>query len=73
MHVATGKRLTMDGAKKMMAAAIDKGKQAGIAVTVAIADAGGHLILLERMEGGPLPHRAFLDRQRRSARPRPSA
>ncbi len=53
MYVTTGKRLTMDGAKKMMATAIDKAKQAGIAVSVAIADAGGHLILLERMEGGP--------------------
>lgn len=53
MYVTTGKRLTMDGAKKMMAAAIDEAKRAGIAITVAIADAGGHLILLERMEGGP--------------------
>ena len=52
MYVTTGKRLTMDGAKKMMATAIDMAKQAGVAVTVAIADAGGHLILLERMEGG---------------------
>lgn len=52
MYVTTGKRLTMDGAKKMMATAIDMAKQAGVAVTVAIADAGGHLVLLERMEGG---------------------
>jgi glc operon protein GlcG len=53
MHVTTAKRLTTEGAKKMMATAIDQAKQAGIAVTVAIADAGGHLVLLERMEGGP--------------------
>jgi glc operon protein GlcG len=53
MHVTAAKRLTMDGAKKMMAAAIDQAKRAGIAITVAIADAGGHLVLLERMEGGP--------------------
>ena len=52
MYVTSGKRLAMDGAKKMMAAAIDQARQAGIAITVAIADAGGHLILLERMEGG---------------------
>ena len=52
MYVTTGKRLTMDGAKKMMATAIDMAKQAGVALTVAIADAGGHLVLLERMEGG---------------------
>src|SRR5664279_6153912 len=52
MYVTNSKRLTMDGAKKMMATAVEKAQQAGIAVSVAIADAGGHLILLERMEGG---------------------
>jgi uncharacterized protein GlcG (DUF336 family) len=36
----------------MMAVAIARAQEAGIAVTVAIADAGGHLLLLERMEGG---------------------
>jgi uncharacterized protein GlcG (DUF336 family) len=52
MYVANAKRLTHAGAKKMMATAITKAEEAGIAVSVAIADAGGHLILLERMEGG---------------------
>src|ERR1700689_4834581 len=52
MYVASAKRLTTDGAKKMMATAIAKAQEAGIAVSVAITDAGGHLILLERMEGG---------------------
>jgi len=52
MYVAASKRLTMDGAKTMMAAAVEKAKQAGIAVSIAITDAGGHLILFERMEGG---------------------
>jgi glc operon protein GlcG len=52
MYVTTTKRLTSDGAKKMMTTATTLAKEAGIAVTIAIADAGGHLILLERMEGG---------------------
>src|SRR5713226_8616258 len=52
MYVAATKRLTHTGAKKMMATAIGKAEQSGIAISVAIADAGGHLILLERMEGG---------------------
>lgn len=52
MYVTTTKRLTTDGARKMMATAVDMAKQAGIAVSIAITDAGGHLILLERMEGG---------------------
>lgn len=52
MYVTTSKRLTNEGAKKMMAAAVAEANKAGIAVTIAIADAGGHLILLERMEGG---------------------
>ena len=51
MYVTNTKRLTNDGAKKMMATAIEKAKEAGIAVSVAITDTGGHLILLERMEG----------------------
>ncbi|HEX2566408.1 MAG TPA: heme-binding protein [Burkholderiales bacterium] len=52
MYFAETKRLTAAGAKKMMAAAIEQARQAGIAVTVAIADSGGNLLLLERMEGG---------------------
>ena len=52
MFITTGKRLTNEGAKKMMTAAIAKATEAGVAVSIAIADAGGHLILLERMEGG---------------------
>lgn len=52
MYVTTSKRLTNEGAKKMMAAAVAEANKAGIAVTIAIADAGGHVILLERMEGG---------------------
>jgi len=52
VFIATGKRLTNEGAKKMMTAAIAKATEAGVAVSIAIADAGGHLILLERMEGG---------------------
>jgi glc operon protein GlcG len=52
MYVTSSKRLTTEGAKKMMTTAIEQAKQSGIAVSVAITDAGGHLILLERMEGG---------------------
>jgi len=52
MHVADSKRLTRDGAKAMTAAAIGEARKAGIAIVVAVTDAGGHLILLERMDGG---------------------
>ncbi len=50
--VAATQRLTNAGAKEMMAAAIAKSEEIGIAATVAIVDAGGHMILLERMDGG---------------------
>jgi glc operon protein GlcG len=46
------RRLTIAGAKKMMATAITAAEKDGIAIAVAIADAGGHLMLLERMDGG---------------------
>ncbi len=52
MYIADSKRLTLAGARKMMATAIARADEAGIAVSVAIADAGGHLIMLERMDGG---------------------
>ena len=52
MFVADSKRLTSAGAKKIMTTAIARAQEAGIAVSVAIVDAGGHLLLLERMDGG---------------------
>src|SRR5947199_5269233 len=52
MDFADAKRLTAAGAKKIMATAIARAEEAGVAVSVAIVDAGGHLVLLERMEGG---------------------
>ena len=52
MDVADAKRLTNAGARKIMARATAKAQEAGIPVTIAIVDAGGHLVMLERMEGG---------------------
>ena len=52
MDVADAKRLTNAGARKIMAKATAKAQAAGIPVTIAIVDAGGHLVMLERMEGG---------------------
>jgi uncharacterized protein GlcG (DUF336 family) len=52
MPFQTTRRLTTAGAKTMLAAAIAKAEEFGIAVTVAIVDAGGHMLVLERMDGG---------------------
>ena len=52
MAFATTKRLTSAGARTMLSAAIAKAEDIGIAVTVAIVDAGGHMLVLERMDGG---------------------
>jgi glc operon protein GlcG len=52
MYVADSKRLTAAGAKKMAVTAIARAQEAGVAITVAIVDSGGHLVLLERMDGG---------------------
>ena len=52
MYTADAKRLTSAGAKKIMSAAIAAGEKAKIPITVAIVDAGGHLMVLERMDGG---------------------
>ena len=49
---ANKKQLTSQGARAMLAAAIAESEALGIPTTIAIVDAGGHLVLLERMEGG---------------------
>jgi uncharacterized protein GlcG (DUF336 family) len=52
MNTVDTKRLTSAGARKMLATALAAADKAGIAISVAIVDAGGHLLLLERMDGG---------------------
>src|SRR4029079_14671681 len=52
MYIADAKRLTHDGAKKMMAVAIDEARKAKIAISCCIVDAGGPVVILERMDGG---------------------
>ena len=52
MYIADTKRLTHDGAKKMMATALERAREAKIAVSCCIVDAGGHVVVLERMDGG---------------------
>src|SRR5262249_16792469 len=52
MFVADSKRLTQAGAKKIVDTAVAKAKQAGISISVVVADSGGNLLALERMDGG---------------------
>jgi uncharacterized protein GlcG (DUF336 family) len=52
MYVVDSKRLTAAGARKVADTAVARAREAGVAVTVAVVDSGGHLMLLERMDGG---------------------
>jgi glc operon protein GlcG len=52
MYFTNSRRLTLAGAKKMMETAIAKAEKAGHAIAVAIVDAGGHPVLIQRMDGG---------------------
>ena len=52
MDVSDAKRLTTEGARKIKNAAVKAAEKAGIPITVAVVDGGGHLLLLERMDGG---------------------
>ena len=52
MYISDAKRLTVEGARKIKNTAVKAAEKAGLAVTVAIVDAGGHLLVLERMDGG---------------------
>jgi glc operon protein GlcG len=51
--VRSTKALTSKGVRLMMDAALSKSKEFGISVTAAIVDAGGHLLMLQRMENAP--------------------
>jgi uncharacterized protein GlcG (DUF336 family) len=48
------KALTLDDAKRMAAAAEAEAVAHNWTVSIAVCDAGGHLILLQRMDGAPL-------------------
>ena len=52
MPIKAKKTLTSKGVRMMMDAALSRAAELGITVTVAIVDDGGHLLMLERMEGG---------------------
>ncbi|MCC6887949.1 MAG: heme-binding protein [Hyphomicrobiales bacterium] len=52
MYVADAKRLTHRGAKTMVDTAVAQARAAGIAISCAVVDAGGHLMAFERMDGG---------------------
>jgi len=52
MYTSDAKRLTAAGARKIVDTAVSRAKQENIPVTIAVVDAGGHLMLLERMDGG---------------------
>jgi glc operon protein GlcG len=51
-YIANAKRLTLAGARKMVMVATAAAEKENIPITVAIADGGGHLLALERMDGG---------------------
>jgi glc operon protein GlcG len=53
MPVRNSLCLTGKGAHQIMDAALAKARELGVDVMVAIVDAGGHLLLLERMERSP--------------------
>lgn len=49
--VATKKTLTLEGAKKAIAAAVAEAKKAGATGVIAVVDDGGNLMALERIDG----------------------
>jgi uncharacterized protein GlcG (DUF336 family) len=52
MYVASAKRLTLSGARKMIDTAVGIAEREAIPISIAVVDTGGHLILFERMDGG---------------------
>jgi uncharacterized protein GlcG (DUF336 family) len=52
MYVVDSKRLTAEGARKVVSTAIELARREGVAVSVAVVDSGGHILVLERMDNG---------------------
>ena len=52
MYVRNSRSLTLAGARKMMETVTANAEKAGYAVAAAIVDAGGHAVLVQRMDGG---------------------
>ena len=53
MFVTMAKRLTHEGARKMVATAIEQARAAKISISCCVVDAGGQVIALDRMDGAP--------------------
>ena len=53
MYVTTTRRLTHEGARKMITVAIEQAQAAKIAISCCVVDAGGHVVALDRMDGAP--------------------
>ena len=53
MYVTTARRLTYEGARKIMAVAIEQARAAKISISCCVVDAGGQVVALDRMDGAP--------------------
>ncbi|HZQ13629.1 MAG TPA: heme-binding protein [Pseudolabrys sp.] len=53
MYVTTAKRLTYEGARKIIAVAVEQARAAKIAISCCVVDAGGQVVALDRMDGAP--------------------
>lgn len=50
MYVVPSSRLTREGARRVVEVAIGLAEQEDVAVSVVVADAGGHVLVVERMD-----------------------
>src|SRR5215472_13550854 len=62
-----GAPITLDQAKKVMAAAEAKAKQNNWNVVISIVDSGGHIVMLERLDGTQLASIRIADGKARTA------
>ena len=53
MYVTTTRRLTHEGARKMIAVALEQARAAKITISCCVVDAGSHVVALDRMDGAP--------------------
>ena len=50
MYVVASARLTLEGARRVTAVAVEHAHAESVAVSVVVTDAGGHILVVERMD-----------------------
>ncbi|MBC2664926.1 heme-binding protein [Novosphingobium flavum] len=67
MYTRTQRHITLDGAQAIIAAALADGKARGRELSVAVVDAGGHIVAIARSDGAEIQTVQIAERKARTS------